>query len=285
MPIALAEALACFALTQTADDEYAAPNMAYYGPGRDVVFGGQLIGQAIAAATRSSGGKVVETINTHFPRTGRVTQDLAIKVRPLNAGKSFDTVGVSIRQGDRLIAESLVLLHEPDPDAVRHGRIEDFRDRPEAADPRATSIEGYSTFVADNVDYLAPDDLGPARMKVWAKFDGPTDPTTSQALVAIAATPFMIGVALRPHAGLNIAQAHKSLSTGVLSQTLTFHEPIVASDWHLFVHEAPYAGHGRTFGRGEVFTAAGDLVASFSQDGLLRGLDATAVSSGGATRL
>ena len=83
---------------------------------------------------------------------------------------------------------------------------------------------------------------------------------------------------MRPHAGVGQAQAHRSLSTGVISHTLTFHEPVSAADWMLLSHQSPYAGHGRSYGRADVFRADGQLVASFVQDAMIRSMPARAGS-------
>jgi acyl-CoA thioesterase-2 len=81
---------------------------------------------------------------------------------------------------------------------------------------------------------------------------------------------------MRPHAGVGQAQAHKTLSTGVLSHTLTFHEPVDAGSWMLMANESPYAGHGRAYGRAHVFGSDGRLVASFVQDSMIRPLQQSA---------
>ena len=76
--------------------------------------------------------------------------------------------------------------------------------------------------------------MGPPELDVWVRFVGaPDDPATDQALVAYSTDGFLIGTAMRPHAGVGQAQAHVTLSTGVLSHTLTFHEPCPAAEWHL----------------------------------------------------
>lgn len=286
MAIPLSDVIASYTLTQTGDDEFTAPNMAYYGPGRDLLFGGQLVGQSILAATAVHDSKTVKSITSHFPRGGRVSARTTIRVRRINESSTFANVAVTALQGDRHVGESLVLLHSADEDAVRHRPTLADHGSPDDADPRQTSVEGYLTSVADGVDYMTAGDLGDPVMKVWTRFVGaPSDPVLHQALAAIPAVPFLIGVALRPHAGVTIAEAHKTLSTGVMSHTLTFHEPIDLSSWNLFVHEAPYAGNGRSFGRGDVYTETGDLVASFSQDGMLRRSDPAASAASGATRL
>jgi len=80
----------------------------------------------------------------------------------------------------------------------------------------------------------------------------------------------LIDTAMRPHKGVGQAQAHVTLSTGVLSHTLTFHERCPAGEGHLLEQRATYAGHGRSYGRGEIFRSDGQLAASFVQDAMIR---------------
>ena len=68
----------------------------------------------------------------------------------------------------------------------------------------------------------------------------------------------------------------------MVSHTLTFHEPFCAGDWILLAHESPYAGRGRSYGRANVFTEDGRLVASFVQDNMIRTIPAGQAPSAGA---
>ena len=61
-----------------------------------------------------------------------------------------------------------------------------------------------------------------------------------------------------------------NIATGVVSHTLTFHEPVPAGEWLLLAHESPYAGRGASYGRAHVFTREGSLVASFVQENMIR---------------
>ena len=77
---------------------------------------------------------------------------------------------------------------------------------------------------------------------------------------------------MRPHEGVGQSMAHVSVATTVLTQTLTFHEPFQAADWLLLDQRSTYAGRGRSHGTAEVFAADGRLVASFTQDNMVRGM-------------
>ena len=125
--------------------------------------------------------------------------------------------------------------------------------------------------IVGDADITDPERTGPPDLDVWTRFVGaPDDPGTSQALLAYATDAFLIGTAMRPHEGVGQAQAHVTISTGVLSHTLTFHEPLNAGDWLLLSHHSTYTGHGRCYGRANVFSEDGTLVASFVQDGMIR---------------
>ena len=71
-----------------------------------------------------------------------------------------------------------------------------------------------------------------------------------------------------------------------MTQTVTFHEPAAPTDWQLVAIESPYAGQGRAYVRGDVFTEQGRLVGSFVQDGMIREFDqAQAAKVPSATRI
>jgi acyl-CoA thioesterase len=238
---------------------------------RAVVFGGLLLGQSIVAAVRSQPGKEVKTVHTIFARAGRVDQPLDVAVDTMHAGRSFGSVTVTIGQGERLCTRSLVLLHAPEPDVIRHAEPMPAVPGPDETPWKELEFSGYQIGVVGGVDVGDPDAVGPAELPVWVRFAGaPDDLTTSQALLGYASDGFLIGTAMRPHKGVGQSQAHQALSTGVISHTLTFHDPFRASDWLLLAQVSPYAGRGRSYGRSDVFSADGRFVASFVQDNMIR---------------
>jgi len=56
----------------------------------------------------------------------------------------------------------------------------------------------------------------------------------------------VIGTAMLPHDGYNESHAHKTISTGVVSHTVNFHDRFDASQWLLLANESVWAGRGRT---------------------------------------
>lgn len=257
--------LASLDLTPAGEGEWTGTNMA---EGHGVIFGGQLLAQTIVAATRSGEGKRVRSVQTVFMRGGSPDQGVTLRVEPMHAGRSFASVAVSIVQGDRQCCRSLVLLDAPDDDLVRHGAP-----MPEGTEPPTEAPEAWwQIATVDDVELTDPG-VGPPELGVWTRFPGaPQDETTAQAMLAFASDGFLIGTAMRPHEGLDQSKAHVTVATTVLTHTLSFHDPFSAADWLLMSQESTYAGRGRAHGRAVVHTAAGQHVASFSQDSLLRNM-------------
>ena len=243
--------------------------------GTGVIFGGQLMGQAIVAALAGQDGKRVKTLHTIFARSGRPDAPVEIAVERMHSGRAFASSTVTIGQGDRLCARSLVLLSADEPDFIRHADPVPTAAGPDEATPAGDGSGDWQVRIAGGVDINDPEVVGPPDLDVWTRFAGaPDDPAVDQALLAYATDGFLIATAMRPHAGVGQALAHKTVSTGVVSHTLTFHEPAPAGEWLLLSHHSPYAGRGRSYGTAQVFRASGALVASYVQDAMIRPLDA-----------
>lgn len=244
--------------------------------GHAVVFGGQLMAQSIVAAQAGHEGKLVKTLHTVFARGGVNELPLDIEVDPVSNGRSIASTTVTISQEGRICTRSMVMLSADEPDVIRHATPSPdlALDPPAQSDGAAVAGSGpgeWEIRVVGDVDINDPDAVGPAELDVWTRFGGaPADAATGQALLGFATDGFLIGTAMRPHKGVGQALAHKTLSTGVLSHTITFHEPFPAGEWLLLRHYSPYAGHGRSYGRADVYGPGGQLVASYVQDNMIR---------------
>ncbi len=254
--------------------------------GHGVVFGGQLLAQAVVAATRSVAGKELKSLHTIFARSARPDAPLDIYVDTMHEGRAFASTTVTVRQEGRVCTRSLALHHAPDDDLIRYPADRPAGPgRPDAGRPEdwARLSEPGSLWdlrFAGDVDISDPA-VGPPELDVWVRFDGaPADPVTGQALLGYASDGFLIATAMRPHEGLSQADAHVRVSTTVLSQTITFHEPIDGSGWLLLAHRSPYAGRGRSYGLAEVWADAG-LVASYVQENMIRAFPQGAAPAAG----
>jgi acyl-CoA thioesterase len=237
--------------------------------GAHVVRGGQLFGQAILAALNGQEGKSVRSIHTVFMRAAVFDEPLDIAVELSSCGESGSMTTVSIGQSGRLCTRSLVQLWDEDANEV------------EARSACRTPLQGprnsvrrrgsWELSVVGDVDLSDPEEVGPPELSIWSRFpSAPADPPVNQALIGFMTDGFLIGTAMRPHQGVGQEQAHQTLSTGVLSHTLTFHQPGLVRDWLLMSVRSPYAGHGRSYGTGEVVRSDGVTIASFVQDAMIR---------------
>jgi acyl-CoA thioesterase len=268
MPLTIDDFVGVLALDPVGDDTFRAANL---DVGHGVVFGGQLLAQSVIAGHTIAPDKSVKTVHTVFARAGAPADALEIAVDRMHSGRAMASCTVTISQGDRLCARSQVLLSADEPDCIRHADAPPSV--PGATESRAATGTGgpWEVRIAGDVDVNDPDAVGPPDLDVWTRFVGaPDDPTIGQALLAYATDGFLIGTAMRPHAGVGQSQAHVTLSTGVLSHTLTFHEPVHAGQWMLLSHHSTHAGYGRCYGRANVFREDGTLIASFVQDAMIR---------------
>lgn len=266
----IAAALDAFDLEQTGDGRYRGTHL---DQGHAVVFGGQLLAQALVAATRAVPDKEVLSLHNVFARGASFDEPLDIAVDVAHAGRAFATATVTTSQSGRTCTEAVVLLHAPDDDLIRHADPAPPVGPPPASGGGGEGGEWWDIAVVGGADIADPDAVGPAELQVWTRFPGaPDDLATSQALLAYASDGFLIGTAMRPHAGVGQSMAHVSVSTTVLAQTLSFHEPFHAGDWLLLDHRSAYAGRGRSHGDARVFAADGRLVASFSQENMIRAM-------------
>ena len=263
MPESIGPLLACLDLEDVGEGRFRAR---HHDTGRGVVFGGQVLSQIVVAASRSVPDKSVLSLHNVFSRAVSIDEPLDLRVEVAHAGRSFATATVTTSQGDRTCTEAVVLLHAPDDDLIRHAD-----DAPEWSRPEVVGDRDGSWEVHADGDVSDPAAVGPPELRVWTRFGGaPDDPVVAQALLAYASDGFLIGTAMRPHEGIGQSMAHVSVATTVLAQTITFHEPFRASGWLLLDQRSTYAGRGRSHGVATVFDEEGHLVASFTQDNMIR---------------
>jgi acyl-CoA thioesterase len=261
-----------------------------YRPGsppeaKGFIFGGQLLAQSIAAAVIGQPGKDVVTVHSVFARGGDPAVPLEIEVEHILNGRAFGSTTVTLRQNGKVCTRSQILLSAPDRDMIRHD-IE----APEVPGPEEAIAVGpygvkgpWEARVVGGISIEEPDQVFPAELLSWNRWpDAPDDQVTSQELLAWATDPWIIGTSMLPHDGVGQAKAHKEFSTGVLTHTITFHNPVDASDWMLFALEAPHAGNGRVYGRCNIFDTKGLLLASFVQDSMVRHFPGGAADTGHA---
>ncbi len=247
--------------------------------GRDIVFSGQILAQMIMASDGAlAGEKEVTSVHAVFARAGRYSAGpLELEVDPMHTGRAWASSSISVHQGDRLLSRGIVLSNAPAPDLIRHAPPMPDVPGPDDCEPANAGVvfpEADARLV-DLPDARAAD--GSPVSYVWCRAaSSPESVAANQAVVAWSQPGLIIGAALAPHSDVvSVRDAHQSISTGVISHTAHFHDDVDVGEWLLFAHEGSYAGRGRIFGRGAVYTHDGGLVSTFAQDSMARRVEGT----------
>jgi acyl-CoA thioesterase-2 len=95
----------------------------------------------------------------------------------------------------------------------------------------------------------------------------PDDPSLHRYLLAYASDFAFLTTALRPH---GVTWLSPGMQVASLDHALWFHQPFRVDEWLLHVIDSPAAHGARGLVRGQIFTRDGRLVASTTQEGLIR---------------
>jgi acyl-CoA thioesterase II len=258
-------------------DVQPAGNGRYIGPAhgettRDVVEGGQMLGEAIVAASKSVPGQRVTSISMIFSKSASFKEPVDIGVEVLRRGRTFSSVEVRINQASSLRSSGLVLMDAGAPDVIHHAAKMPDVVGPDKAVPYVDfGVSGRDLRVVDAAYDHNPNRTGPPEIYVWARFrDAPAEPHLHAALLAQSATHWTIGAAMLPHPGFGEADAHVTLSTGIIQTTFNFHDDADVTEWLLYANPAIWSGRGLAQCQGQVFTQDGRLVASYSVQAMIR---------------
>lgn len=188
------------------------------------------------------------------------------------AGCTFPTVAARVGQDGRTCASGTVLLDATAADAVRHAVAPPAVAGPYDRQPLDMGVTGRDIRVVDGAYTGDPDaPVGPPTLDAWVRFaQVPDDPYLHAGQLAQFTGHLSIGAALRPHAGIGQDQAHPTLSTAVNAIAISFHGEVRADRWMLYHHLSTFAGDGMTRAECRVHDEAGDLVASFTVDAMVR---------------
>jgi acyl-CoA thioesterase II len=165
-----------------------------------------------------------------------------------------------------------MLLDAMAPDVMRHAAPAPATKGPSQAAPYDMSVTGRDIRFVDNAytgDPNAP--VGPPELDAWVRFrEVPDDPYLHAGLLAQFTGHASIATAMRPHAGIGQAQAHRTLSTAINCITISFHANVRADQWMLYHHESTFAGDGMTHSQCRVYNEQGALLASFAVEAMVR---------------
>lgn len=238
------------------------------------VFGGQILAQTIVALREKADGKSLKSLWQQFPREGDVALPMTYDVTVHQAGRTFATLGVQATQAGKLISVAAASLHVPE-EGLGHPAEMPAVPGPDEARPVVIDMIPWEIRVIGEADLNAPD-VHPPHYQWWmrtppvAALGAEDSDWTHQALLAHATDLTVIGTALLPVEGLSQADTGTKFHSAVTSHTLWFHQPFRMDEWILVDQVSPVLAGSRGFGRGDVWTIDGRLVASFAQESMIR---------------
>jgi acyl-CoA thioesterase II len=241
---------------------------------RQVVEGTQVLAQVIIAVAKRFPEKSVRSVTAVFARAVMVgAGPLELEVDVVSEGRSTATAIVAAKQNGKRCITATVLTDVPTADVIRHHLPRPAVAAPADANVSEMPMTGRQLRLVDVVDVNSPDEVGPPELYAWLHYDPiPTRDDLAKALIAYFTGHLGISTTMRAHEGIGTAQSHLTVSTAPMTITVSFHEPFTWDGWILYTHESTQVGAGMSYVRGTVHTEAGELIASFTQDALIRPL-------------
>jgi len=242
------------------------------------VFGGQVIAQALVAAYRTVENRVCHSLHAYFIRPGDPNVPILYEVDRARDGKSFTTRRVTAVQHGEQIFNLAASFQVPEEGFVHQSPMPVVKmpDELKSEDElRAMAKDHIPKEFQKQFARPRPIELNKteAKKQMWMRVRGKVDANDvalQQCLLAYASDMGILDTATKPH-GVNWFTGGVQMAS--LDHSMWFHEPFDISDWLLYTMDSPSASGARGFNRGEVFTEAGKLVASVTQEGLMRARD------------
>ncbi|WNM31911.1 thioesterase family protein [Streptomyces sp. Li-HN-5-11] len=229
------------------------------------LFGGQLLAQFARAASLVVPGKELKSLHTQFLREGRTGEPVRYEADVPHQGRTFATVRLVGRQQQGVVAVANASLHvwEEGPDRQT---VDPPGALPGPERGTQLSLLPWESRAATDLDTEKSE---PPVHELWTRVPE-AHRGLAPALLSYATDLTPIGTALRPVAGLTQTDSGRAFASAVTTHTVWFHRPFGTGDWLLLRQHSPLAAHGRCFGRGDVLTREGELLASYAQEALLR---------------
>jgi acyl-CoA thioesterase-2 len=243
------------------------------------VFGGQVLGQALVAASRTvDPERVVHSLHGYFLRAGDTSVPIVYRPEPTRDGGSFSSRRVVASQNGKPIFYMSASFQRPEPGLDHQDPMPEDVVPPEEAPRLAAVLEARSGRPAADWDreWSALDVrlAGVSGRQFWIRAAGklPDDPALHACVLAYASDLTLLGASLLPH---GIVIGDRRIQPASLDHALWFHRPFRADEWLLYDQSSPSASGARGFATGRLYTESGILTASVAQEGLIRpvGLD------------
>jgi acyl-CoA thioesterase-2 len=245
------------------------------------VFGGQVLGQALAAASRTvPDERGAHSLHAYFLRPGDPAVPIIYDVEHLREGRSFSARRVAARQHGRPIffLSASFQVTEPGPDHQDAAPpMTDPDMHPSLGEhlqsrPLTFGFDVDEEWAALDVRHVGAtypesdlrDPRHPALAQVWMRTAGPLpdDAALHKCVVAYMSDLTLLSASLVPHPGQTVRAS--------LDHAMWFHRPCRADDWLLYDQVSPSASGARGLSIGRIFDRQGVLAATAVQEGLVR---------------
>jgi acyl-CoA thioesterase II len=260
----------------------------FRGESRDIgspqVFGGQVLGQALMAATETVEGRSVHSLHAYFLRRGDFDSPIVYEVDRARDGNHFSTRRVvAIQHGAQIFnmsasfqSEEIGLDHQlPMPEVPPPEDLTDFdtlvRDVLPKLPASMRRVLGqkrpFEFRPVQPPHFLTPKRQEPLK-NVWFRAVArlPDDPRLHCCLLAYVSDFNLLDTALMPHP----LPLDRNLAIASIDHAMWFHRSARVDEWLLYATDSPSASGARGFSRGSIFARDGRLLASTAQEGLLR---------------
>lgn len=261
-----------------------------YTVGSPNVFGGQVLAQAVHAAYQTiTNGRVLHSLHAYFLEAGNLQLPIHYEVTVMRDGGSFSVRRVTAKQGEVVIFILACSFHKVETGHEHQISMPELSQQPEdlmswtdIAEQFGDMLPKYAkSFLelkrpievkpTEIINPFEPQDLG-AQTSVWFKLKGDStnlNLAQKQAILTYVSDYNILSVALNRHG----SKAHwGNTLTASLDHSMWFFRDFNFDDWLLYSLDSPSTQNARGFCRGHIFTRSGTLVASVTQEGLLRPL-------------
>ena len=250
------------------------------GNERTRMFGGQLIAQALAAASFTTPDDLLcHSLHAYFVRPAQAARTTDFEVANMRDGRSSALRKVMAVQRDELMCElTASFSREPSleskdfqvatPELVSPEQL--FRDAQTSPDLQADDLRKRPLGAYGPLQ-LMPAHPRPAapRMSTWIRVNGalPSDPRLHACALSYASD---LGAVHASMMAIGVQLFDPQWQVASLDHAVWFHRPFRADEWLLFTFDCTNVSAERGLNHGMVYTQSGALVASITQEALLR---------------
>jgi acyl-CoA thioesterase II len=244
-----------------------------------------VLGQALVAASATVEGRLVHSLHAYFLRRGDFNSPIVYEVDRARDGNHFSTrrivaiqhgaqifnLSASFQADEQGLDHQLAMPSVPPPDSLPELSWY-FRDVLDELPPGMRRVveqkRPFEFRPTQALEVLDPKKSPPSR-SVWFRTVAPLpdNEVLHRCLLAYVSDFYLLDTALMPH-GLSMSRQDMVIAS--IDHAMWFHRPLRVDEWLLYSTDSPSASGARGFARGSVFSQDGRLVASTSQEGLLR---------------